>query len=110
MATRRRPCSPTTLPGAEHDCLTHDLVPVLNGLDQLERWHLLARSAGRTLDAVLQFDTGMARLGLSAIEVAQFQAEPERLDHVNVRLVMSHLEALPPKLTGAGKRPSEIRR
>jgi alanine racemase len=81
------------LPGAERACLEHDLVPVLNGLDQIERWQRLAREAGHPLAAALQADTGMARLGLSAAELARLDAEPARLDGIAPTLVMSHLAA-----------------
>jgi alanine racemase len=79
------------LPGAEADFIGLDLCPVLNGLDDLERWAKLARSIGRTLPAALHLDTGMARLGLPPAEVDQLAAEPERLDGVALRYVMSHL-------------------
>ena len=89
----RRCCPNGPLPGAERACLEHDLVPVLNGLDQIERWQRLAREAGHPLAAALQADTGMARLGLSAAELAHLDAEPARLDGIAPTLVMSHLAA-----------------
>lgn len=79
------------LPGAEADCQAHDLVPVLNSLDQIERWQTLARRAGHVLPAALQGDTGMARLGLPAPELATRAAEPLRLEGIELTLVMSHL-------------------
>jgi len=81
------------MPGAEADCLAHDLVPVLNGLDQVERWAALARRTGRRLPAALQGDTGMARLGLSPRELARLDAEPGLLDGIDPTLVISHLVA-----------------
>lgn len=79
------------LPGAERDCLAHGLLPVLNSLDQIERWQALAREQGRALPAAIQGDTGMARLGLSPVELARLDAEPARLDGIAATLVMSHL-------------------
>jgi alanine racemase len=79
------------LPGAESDCLAHGLVPVLGSLDQIERWQALAREQGRSLPAALQGDTGMARLGLSAPELARLDAEPWRLEGISPTWVMSHL-------------------
>ena len=79
------------LPGCERNCLAHGLVPVLNSLDQIERWQALARAQARTLPAAIQGDTGMARLGLSALELARLDAEPTRLDGIAPTLVMSHL-------------------
>jgi alanine racemase len=81
------------MPGAEADCVAHDLVPVLNGLDQVERWQALARRSGRRLPAALQGDTGMARLGLSPAELERLGAEPARLDGIEPTLVISHLVA-----------------
>ncbi len=56
-------------------------VPVLNSLEQIRRW------TGR---AVLQVDTGMGRLGLSAAEVEQLAARPDLLGRVAVELVLTH--------------------
>lgn len=78
------------MPGAEAACAAIDAVPVLNSLDQLERWALLARSLGRALPAVLQVDSGMSRLGLAEDEAARLVAEPARLDGVDLRFIMSH--------------------
>jgi alanine racemase len=78
-------------PGAEGLCARIGAIPVLNSLDQLTRWSGFARQAGRFLPAVLQVDSGMARLGLSPEEVEILLAEPERLDHVDLVLLMSHL-------------------
>ncbi|HEU0201223.1 MAG TPA: alanine racemase [Burkholderiaceae bacterium] len=81
------------LPGGEQACLEHDLIPVLNSLDQVERWQSLARRRQRVLDAALQFDTGMARLGLSPADADRLEAEPERLHSLRISLVLSHLVA-----------------
>ena len=74
----------------EADFLAHDLTPVLNDLGQIKRWAALARDHGR-LDAMIHLDTGMCRLGLPAYEVERLAAEPERLDGLDLTLVMSHL-------------------
>jgi alanine racemase len=71
----------------EADFLAHDLTPVLG---QIKRLAALARDHGR-LDAVIHLDTGMCRLGLPAYEVERLAAEPERLDGLDLTLVMSHL-------------------
>ncbi|PJG46462.1 alanine racemase [Sphingobium sp. LB126] len=78
-------------PGAEGDCAAIDAIPVLNSLDQIVRWARQARTLGRRLPAVLQVDSGMSRLGLSPEEVATLVAEPERLDGIDLKLLMSHL-------------------
>ncbi len=54
------------LPGAERQCADAGIIPVLNSLDQVTNWASMARARGTELPAVLQFDTGMSRFGLSA--------------------------------------------
>ena len=58
--------------------------PVLCSLEQVERW------AGRGR-ALLQIDTGMARLGLSSREVDELARRPELLAGIEVELVVTHL-------------------
>lgn len=79
------------LPGEERDFLALNLVPVLNSLAQLELWQAAARAAGRPLPGALHLDSGMSRLGLPAGEVARLAAEPERLEGIELALVMTHL-------------------
>jgi alanine racemase len=79
------------MPGAEAACLDAWLTPVLNSLAQLDGWTGLSRRRGRALPAILQVDSGMARLGLSSAEVDQLVRDPARLDGVAIRAVMSHL-------------------
>jgi alanine racemase len=78
------------LPRTEAAFVEHDVIPVLNSLSQVGGWRTLARKVERTLPALLQVDTGMARLGLSETE---FDAVRERdaLDGIDVRYLMSHL-------------------
>lgn len=60
------------------------LRPVLNSLEQVQRW----RGRGR---ALLHIDTGMNRLGLSAAEVAELATHREWLDGTTLDFVMTHL-------------------
>ena len=78
-------------PGAEPECEVAALTPVLNSLPQVAAWAGLARRLGRRLPAVLQLDSGMARLGLDAGETDRLSANPALLDGVDLALVMSHL-------------------
>lgn len=78
-------------PGAEAACAGIGAVPVLNALAQIDRWAALARELKRSLPAVVQVDTGMSRLGLTPDELAILRDEPDRLDGVDIRLVMTHL-------------------
>jgi alanine racemase len=75
--------------GCEADFRAHRLVPVLNDLDQIERWRRQAGDA--PVPAALHIDTGMNRLGLSEAEVERLAAEPERLAGIALLLVQSHL-------------------
>jgi alanine racemase len=61
------------------------LTPVLNHRGDLAAWAGLGRAA------ILHVDTGMARLGLDAAEVAALQADPTPLRHVPLRYLMTHL-------------------
>jgi len=79
------------MPGAEADCLALGLIPVLNSPEQLAAWSALAGRQGRALPAILQFDTGMSRMGLTAAEARAVAADPDRLAGVDLRYVMSHL-------------------
>lgn len=56
-------------------------IPVLCSLEQIERW------TGR---AILQIDTGMSRLGLSARDVEKLAQRPELLARIGVELVLTH--------------------
>ena len=79
------------MPGAEALCLEARLTPVLNSLAQIDGWTGLSRRVGRALPAILQVDSGMARLGLSPAEVDRLALEPARLGGIDLKAVMSHL-------------------
>lgn len=77
--------------GGEAACAEIGAVPVLNSLGQIAGWRAMAQHLGRTLPGVLQVDSGMNRLGLSAPEVAALADDPDLLAGIDVVLVMSHL-------------------
>lgn len=79
------------MPGAEWLCARAGIIPVLNSIEQAMRWVETARSAGHTLPAVLQFDSGMSRLGICQEEARRLASDPLFLAHVPLVLVMSHL-------------------
>lgn len=62
-----------------------DLVPVLNSLADVSAWSGLGR------EAILQLDTGMARLGLDEAEQAILAGAPSLRDGIALRYVMTHL-------------------
>ena len=78
-------------PGAETACSNLNAIPVLNSLEQIERWTSLAGAGNSKLPAVLQFDTGMSRLGLSPTEIDILLSEPARLKGIRTLFAMSHL-------------------
>lgn len=78
-------------PGAEAEFVAHRLVPVLNSLPQLAAWQKLGVMHGKALPAILQIDTGMARLGLAADELEQVAAVPAVLQGIDLKFVISHL-------------------
>ena len=77
------------LPGAEQACEQAGVIPVLNSREQIKAWSDLAARLGRTLQAAVQFDTGMARLGLSPND--PLNPDSEALRGIEPVLLMSHL-------------------
>ncbi|WP_416797648.1 alanine racemase [Ciceribacter azotifigens] len=78
-------------PGNEQACARGGIIPVINSLEQWRRWAAVAKEVGRRLPAVLQFDTGMSRLGL-APEDRPVLAELLKTENgIDVLFVMSHL-------------------
>lgn len=78
-------------PGYEEEFLENQCIPVLNSVEQIRSWRQLVVKAQRSLPAILQFDTGMARMGLSPSECEQIFAGKQSLDGIDVQYIMSHL-------------------
>lgn len=78
------------LHGEEKEYRRLRLIPVLNDLGQIALWQK-ARNGDQKLPAAIHFDTGMSRLGLSPHEADTLAAEPQRLDGIDLRYVISHL-------------------
>lgn len=79
------------VPGSEAALTAYSLVPVLNSLEQVDRWRRAAAEAEQLLPAALHFDTGMHRLGIPAAEVHHLSQDPGRIAGLDIRHVMSHL-------------------
>ena len=77
--------------GQERDFAAHHLEPVLNDLEQISRWQLYAAKTGKTLRALLHFDTGMTRLGLDADQANWLIQNRQALNGMKISYVMSHL-------------------
>ncbi|PDT20651.1 alanine racemase [Rhizobium hidalgonense] len=78
-------------PGNEIACAERGIVPVLNSLAQWRQWSATARMLKRCLPAVLQFDTGMSRLGFPREERAELAAALGDGSNVEILFIMSHL-------------------
>jgi len=78
-------------PGTEAAFAAHDLIPVLNSLEQVAGWAALADKTGTNRACVLHLDTGMARLGLRAEQASLLAADRSMLSRLGLIMVMSHL-------------------
>jgi alanine racemase len=79
------------IPGSEADHVAHDIVPAVGSLAEIDAWTDAAHRVGRRLPAILHIDTGMARLGLDARDLAVLQLDHGRLAGIDLRYVMTHL-------------------
>ena len=78
-------------PGSEIACVQAAIIPVLNSLEQFRRWSSAANDLKRTLPAVLQFDTGMSRLGVPPEDRPALARSLSSCRNVEILFVMSHL-------------------
>jgi alanine racemase len=69
----------------------HDLRPVLNSEVEVNDWADYCAARGKPLPAALHIDTGMNRLGLSAVEVETIASRDTLWSLFELALVMSHL-------------------
>ncbi len=67
------------------------IIPVINHLDQLEKYSNFAKRNNEILPAILHFDTGMNRLGMEEIEIKKIIENRDLLASVQVLYIMSHL-------------------
>lgn len=79
------------MPGGEELCADTGIVPVLNSVEQARRWQAVAQARGVVLPAVVQFDSGMSRLGVSLDEGAALAGDAGFSANVAIDFVMSHL-------------------
>ena len=75
-------------PGADGDA---GLTPVLNTLGDVAAHAAAGRARGLARRAILHVDTGMARLGLDAAELARLAADHGMLSGLDLLYVMTHL-------------------
>lgn len=79
------------LPGAAALYVESNVWPVLSSAAEAQEWAAEAAKRGGKLPCALHVDTGLNRLGLSAKEVHALAADPDVVNGLDVRLVMSHL-------------------
>lgn len=78
-------------PGSDvADLIDFKVIPVLNDVAQVERWNEAGRARGESLPAILQFESGMNRIGM-ATDPGTVAGVKKHLDNVNVLYVMTHL-------------------
>ena len=78
-------------PGSAARLLAADLAPVLSSPAQVEIFAALARNRPQPAPCSLHIDTGMNRLGLRLEEIAALAAASDRLQGLDVQLLISHL-------------------
>ncbi|RYP68060.1 hypothetical protein DL771_006901 [Monosporascus sp. 5C6A] len=73
--------------------IKYQITPVLNSLQQVREWNAAGIAARRRLPAVLQFDTGMSRAGMSHQELEELLNGLARgeLENIDTKVVMTHL-------------------
>jgi alanine racemase len=77
------------LKGEEPDYAAHAIRPVLNSMEQVERWRAFRRQ-NEAQAAALHVDTGMCRLGLSMEDLPRLDAAT-LVKEAGLTLLMSHL-------------------
>lgn len=78
-------------PGSESDIAHHSLIPVLSTPEQILGWRSFASQADVLQETVIQIDTGMNRLGLSASEFTDHLNDPDGFQGLTPLALMSHL-------------------
>jgi len=71
--------------------LTHNLIPSLNSTEEIKTYLELAATTGQRLPAMIQIDTGMARLGLDTAGLKTLIADPLPFQQLNILYLISHL-------------------
>ncbi|MCI5060321.1 MAG: alanine racemase [Alphaproteobacteria bacterium] len=93
-----RSCIPNTpvavlgavIKGAEKEYFNHNITPILNSLRDIETWRASASTRNQKLEAIIHFDIGMNRLGLSTDESDILLDDLTLLEGLNITTIMSH--------------------
>ncbi len=70
-----------------------NITPVLNDISQVEIWSAYARKINKVLPAIINFDTGMNRLGINYNDAGKL-ARSEMLQSLDIKYLMSHLSSI----------------
>lgn len=76
--------------GAEKEYIENNIMPVLNTPEEILRYAELSKNENQKLPAIIHFDTGMNRLGLSADETKDLIDNQDRIDGIDTKYIMSH--------------------
>ncbi|MEO0393892.1 MAG: alanine racemase [Pseudomonadota bacterium] len=77
--------------GSEVELIRYNLIPVLNDQEDIRYWRSAARASDRHLPAMIQFDTGMSRLGLPPDQLDAVADDPDAFQGLDVHYTLSHL-------------------
>jgi alanine racemase len=78
--------------GQEKEFQKYFIIPVLNDFYQVEIWNNFAAKNDAQLPAIIHFDTGMNRLGISHYDAEKF--EDYNTDNIRIDYIMSHLASI----------------
>lgn len=71
--------------GKEVEFEENSITPVLNSIEDIERW-----SVNSSSQAIIHFDTGMNRLGLGPDETEKLLCSRDLINRINIFAIMSH--------------------
>jgi alanine racemase len=79
------------LPEDVGEYAAREITPVLGSRAEIALWQAESRRLEKPLPALLHFDTGISRLGLSHQEFLHLRDNPGLLDGITVKFLMTHL-------------------
>ena len=77
--------------GIEKDIIKFGVIPVLNCIAEIEQWSSYCKTNEKKFKAIINFDTGMSRLGLDSYEITKLQNNPKLIENIDIDYLMSHL-------------------
>jgi len=75
----------------ERDFANHNVIPVLSTAEQIKAWRTFATVADVLMECLIQVDTGMNRLGLTAAAFTAHMNDPDGFTGLHPLALMSHL-------------------